>query len=188
MWRHSFIATFFILLFVTAQSQLGSSNVFEVLNRIRAVPSWYIAGYNSSKTKGDKLEGIDTVYADIVKLDTIAIPKLIPFLSDTTYTEILNTCTGGYFTFGQLAFFLINDIEPVPYFLVTKSRWDAFGECWNLPIGFLGFLRINGSNFKDQYSRYINSKERQDWLKQNKKRNKKKGRNRNTAANIGFVQ
>jgi len=107
---------------------------------------------------------LDSVYASIAKLDTNAIPTLMNHLSDTTSTVIANTCLGGYFTLGQLAFFLINDIEPIPYFTVTKSQWDVLGECGTLPYGFLNYVKFKGQEFKNEYRVYFNSQARQDWI------------------------
>jgi hypothetical protein len=110
---------------------------------------------------------IDSGYLSIIRKGTEINPALIPILSDTSLTHIRNTCSGGYFTLGQLSFFLINDIEAVPMFRVTKIHFDVFGEC-GLAYGVLHYLKNNGAVFKERYKKYFYSKERIEYLRQNK--------------------
>ena len=170
MWKLFFILTILVLTSIIGHSQVGSPTVYRTLNKIKGVPSWYTTSHKYDKTKKDRFKGVDSVYVGIAKLDTNAIVKLIDFLADTSSTTIPNTCQNGYFTYGQLAFFLINDIEPIPFYIVTKSQWDVLGECGILPYGFLNYLKNNASRFETEYRTYFNSQERQEWLKQIRKK------------------
>lgn len=167
-----------ISLFLTASSQTGSRNGYKILSRIKTVPIWYSPNWFSSKVDYNskhKFQGVDSTYEVIAKMDTNAIIPLINFLPDTALTKIPNTCQGGYFTFGQLAFFLINDIEHIPLFSVTKAQWDSFGECGLAPDGFLEYLKKSGQDFENLYRNWFNSKERQDYLREKRKSKKEKG-------------
>jgi hypothetical protein len=178
MFRQIFILTFLVFFYVTAFSQTGSRNVFKVLNRIKSVPVWYSPQWFASKidyNSKQKFKGVDSTYAVIAKMDTNAIIPLINFLPDTALTNIPNTCQGGFLTFGQLAFFLINDIEHIPVFMVTKSQWDSFGECGLAPDGFLEYLTSNGRDFEELYRKWFNSKERQEYLREKRKSTKQIG-------------
>jgi len=134
------------------------------MKNVKSIPAWYTTGYKYKKTNKSRFDGLDSAYIYITKLDTNAIPTLMHYLSDTTTTSIANTCLGGYFTYGQLAFFLINDIEPIPYFTVTKSQWDVLGECGTLPYGFLNYIKSRGQEFEKEYGVYFRSQDRQDWI------------------------
>jgi len=134
------------------------------MKNVKSIPAWYKTGYKYKKTNKSRFDGLDSAYVRIAKLDTIAIATLMNYLSDTTATGIANTCLGGYFSFGQLAFFLINDIEPIPYFTVTKSQWDVLGECGTLPYGFLNYVKSKGQEFENEYRVYFHSQARQDWI------------------------
>lgn len=134
------------------------------MKKVKYIPAWYTNGYKYKKTNKSRFEGLDSAYVRVVKLDTIAIPTLMSHLSDTTETGIAITCLGGYFSLGQLAFFLINDIEPIPYFTVTKSQWDVLGECGTLPYGFLNYVKSQGQKFENEYRVYFHSQARQDWI------------------------
>ena len=172
MLRQTFILIFLLFFFSTVFSQ--PSNVYKVLHRIKSVPIWYSPKWFTSKIdykSKNKFRNVDSTYAVIAKMDTIAIIRLIHILPDTTLTDIPHTCHEGFFTFGELAFFLINDIEHIPLFLVTRSQWDSFSECGLAPNGFLEYLRKNGQGFEDLYRNWFNSKERQDYLQKNKKTN-----------------
>jgi hypothetical protein len=157
------ILVIFFLLGTHGFSQTETSNLKLKLNRIKAVPYWYTVDNKKFKGKQKDFKSVDINYVDIIKSDTSIIRKLTNFLADTGSTEIKNSCDGGYFTFGQLAFLLINDIEDVPLFLVTKSQWDVL-ECGILPTGVLNYLKVSGDDFKVAYQVYLNSKERQDRL------------------------
>jgi hypothetical protein len=163
MLRHTFILGFFLICLHVSGQQ--SRNVMKVLSSIKSIPHWYKKDYTPD-SKGKNFKNVDSTYRVIAGMDSFAIIRLIPILSDTSDTSIPNTCDGGNLTFGQLAFLLINDIELIPLGLVTKTQWDAMGDCIEvLPYGFLTYLRTNGKRFEKQYREYFNSKQRQQYLK-----------------------
>jgi len=125
--------------------------------QIKTIPSHY--------TKGQQVMPLDEAYQKIVKLGPSAIPFLVDRLTDTTTVDITNACKQTRLRRGDLAFFLINDIEQIPYHTVTKSQWCVFGTCSVLPMGFLEYLEVNRSKFQNQYKAYLNSEDRKAFIK-----------------------
>ena len=164
MLKHSLLLSLLLFFFVFAYSQTEKPDILRLMKNVKSIPTLYTTGYKYKKTNKSRFEGLDSAYVHVVKLDTNAIPTLMNYLSDTTTTSIANTCLGGYFTFGQLAFFLINDIEHLPYFTVTGSQWDVLGECGTVPDGFLNYVKTKGLEFQNEYRVYFHSQARQDWI------------------------
>ena len=133
---------------------------------IKSVPSYYLKGfvYNAKVKRQDLIK--DSSYLHITRLDTNALRYLIPFLGDTTLTEINNECLQTKFKIADLAFFLINDIEPVPYALVTDGQYCTWGECGDLPDGFLYFINAQRLRFKNDYVNYFYGDKRNQWVKE----------------------
>lgn len=152
-----------------------------MLPEIESVPYWYTKDFqNQTKQEG----AIDSTYRIIIKMDTNAIVQLKDILPSTTLTKIPNSCNGGYFTYGQLAFLLINDIEEVPLGAVTRIQFDVL-ECSFLAEGVLDYIKRNGQEFKRKYSAYLSSEGRRKWLKSFPKGERK---TYNAAANRAFVK
>ena len=164
MLKHSLLLILLLFFFLLAYSQTEKPDILSMMKDVKSIPAWYTTGYKYRKTNKSRFDGLDSAYVCVAKLDTNAIITLMNYLSDTIATSIANTCLGGYFTYGQLAFFLINDIEPIPYFTVTKSQWDVLGECGTLPYGFLYYLKSKGQEFENEYQVYFRSQARQDWI------------------------
>ncbi|MET0393708.1 MAG: hypothetical protein ABW019_11235 [Chitinophagaceae bacterium] len=118
----------------------------------------------------------DSAYLVIQKLDKYAIPFLLEKLKDSSLTGIANTCTGGQYRVGDIALFLINDIEPIPYYMVTGMQWCLLGECGMLPAGFLDYVAGNRIGFYTAYRNFYYGDGRKEWRKTSKKRGKKKRR------------
>ena len=112
-------------------------------------------------------------------MDTSVIDRLIDVLTDTSATVIPNSCGEGNFTYGQLAFLLIDDIEAVPYFAVTHIQFDVI-DCGTMPNGLLDYVKNYGSSFQQQLRSYFHSKVRQGKLEEGKRERK--------AANTSFVK
>jgi hypothetical protein len=125
------------------------------LANIKRVPSHYTNQHQFAATS-EKKPG-DSAYQSVLKMSREVLEELIKVLPDTSLTQITNTCGNGNFTYGQLAFLLIDDIEDVPYFTVTNIQFDVF-DCGILPAGLLDYLKTNGRTFQKQYSDYIYSK------------------------------
>ena len=134
--------------------------------KIKSIPSYYLKGfvYDPKVKRQDLIK--DSSYLQITRLDTFALQYLIPFLSDTTLTHINNECLQSKFKIADLAFFLINDIEPVPYVLVTCGQYCTWGECGSLPDGFLYFINAQRLRFKNDYFIYFYGEKRSEWLKE----------------------
>ncbi|RYZ20527.1 MAG: hypothetical protein EOO10_23140 [Chitinophagaceae bacterium] len=161
----------FVFSAFAATAQVSTLSLKDRLVRIDSIPFWYTPlAYDDAKWKTyrfDKpvpLKGVDSNYASIVKRGKTVIPELINFLGDTTSTSILNRCDSGYVTIGQLAYFLINDIEFIPVPLVTRSQWCVMSECQLLREGFLEYLRLGRDDFKKRYNHYFYSKMRRQHL------------------------
>ena len=142
---------------------------------IKSIPSYYLKRFVfDPKVKRQELIK-DSSYLQITKEDTFALQYLIPCLSDTTLTEISNECLQTKFKIADLAFFLINDIEPVPYASVTGLQWCTWGECGGLPDGFLYFINDQRLRFKNNYATYFYGDKRREWVKElHRKQTKKK--------------
>ena len=173
MFKQSFIAIIIVIGSLADSAQPPSLPLLEKLKRITAVPFWYTPlelddpqwkAYQFNKPLPFK--DVDTNYVVIVQKGKSILPKLTQYLSDTTLSLIPNQCDSGNFTIGQLAFFLINDIEYMPVRLVTKKQWDGMGNCLIiLPDGWLDYLRTNGREFEELYRKYLSSKQRQHFVK-----------------------
>lgn len=141
------------------------------LPRIKAVP------YDG---KGEQpfVTFSDSAYLAIRKLDTAAIPFLLEKLTDTSLTGIANTCTSGQYRVGDIALFLINDIELIPYYTVTGTQWCLLGECGILPVGFMDYVARDRAGFYTAYRNFYYSDGRNKWRKilSPKKTGKKKRR------------
>lgn len=149
----------------------GPPNVRRVLSQITSILDRYKKGYKWDGKK-ERFAGADSTYRVVAHMDTVAIIRLMHFLADTTETTILSTCDGGRLTFGLLAFLLIHDIEPVPYFLVTQMQFDTLFDCGLLPDGILTYIKNNQVTFEKQYRAYCNSEERQRYLREQRKERK----------------
>ena len=101
----------------------------------------------------------DSAYEAVLRMDTAVIERLILVLPDTSLTQIPNPCGSGNFTFGQLAFLLINEIEGIPIASITQMQFDVL-DCGALPHGLLEYVKLKGTQFQHQYSAYFHSSER----------------------------
>ena len=122
------------------------------LTWIHSVPFKY-----SRKSKEKDNGFIDPEYTSILKKGPRIIPSLITVLTDTTKTSIIDKCTGKYFTMGQLAYILIDNIERIPFALVTGISADVIRGCSYLADGVLYYVRYDGSKFQVQYRAYFYS-------------------------------
>jgi hypothetical protein len=133
-------------------AQSDSTLIKGELTWIRSVP------YKYNRKPGEKNNGfLDPEYASIVKKGRRIIPALITQLTDTTKTRIVDQCTGQYYSIGELSYILIDNIESIPFALVTGVMADVLGSCSYLAIGELDYVRTNGAKFQSQYKSYFYS-------------------------------
>ena len=135
------------------------------IHKIKSVPLYYLKGflYNPKLKRQNLIK--DSSYLQITRLDTFALQYLIPFLGDTTLTEINNECLQTKFKIADIAFFLINDIETVPFALVTGGQYCTWTECGGLPDGFFSYINRERLWFKHEYTNYFYGEKRQEWKK-----------------------
>ena len=135
------------------------------IHNIKSVPLYYLKGflYNQKVKRQDLIK--DSSYLQITRLDTFALQYLIPFLGDTTLTGIINECLQAKFKIADIAFFLINDIETVPFALVTGGQYCTWTECGGLPDGFFSYVNRERQRFKNEYTKYFYGDKREEWKK-----------------------
>ncbi len=156
------ILTLIICLNTSGQTkEVVETNIY----KIKSIPSYYLKGFVfDSKVQRQSLIK-DSSYLQITRLDTFALQYLIPFLSDTTLTEINNECLQKKFKIGDIAFFLINDIETIPFALVTGGQYCTWTECGGLPDGIFTYMNRERLLFKNQYTNYFYGEIRNEWKK-----------------------
>ena len=165
MLNQSFIVVIFTVCLLACspseqavQQTVPSEPIKSRLANIKRVPLHYTSQHqlapNTERKPGD------SAYQAVLRMDTAVIRELIKVLPDTALTQIPNTCGNGNFTFGQLAFLLIDDLEDVPYFTVTNRQFDVV-DCGILPAGLLEYVKTSGPTFQKQYSDYFYSKSKQ---------------------------
>lgn len=169
-----FLTSIWFLCSATAQTKTIVDR--EIFN-VKSIPFHYSKFYSESIK--DKPLLTDASYLKIKSLDTLAIPYLILKLSDTSITSIENTCLGTKYKVGDIAFFLINDIEPIPYGMVTGGQYCTMGQCGVLPDGFITYLNNQREKFYNAYRIYYYGDKRKEWLeiihpKKKTRKNKRK--------------
>jgi hypothetical protein len=135
------------------------------ISKIKSIPSYYLKGFLYDRKVQRQSLMKDSAYFQITKLDTFAIPFIIPFLSDTTLTGINNECLQTKFKIADIAFFLINDIEAVPFAVVTGGQYCTWTECGGLPDGFFSYMNRERLRFKSQYTNFFYGEKRNEWKK-----------------------
>ena len=114
-----------------------------------------------------KYKLIDSSYNNILKFGIKAIPFLMIKMTDTTLSNISNPCNDDKrMNYGDLAWFLIMDIEKIPLFTVTKTQWCVWGVCEHFPLGFFESLNLFRTKYSKNYLNYFYSKERLRILKE----------------------
>src|SRR5215210_6750145 len=106
---------------------INPDSIREILSKIKELPFKYTTTHFTD-TLSIKKKSRDSFYNSIIAMDTLVIPALVEIICDTTLTKIQNPCNKSNFTYGQLAFLLIDDIEPIPIALATGMQFDVF-EC-----------------------------------------------------------
>ncbi len=157
LYRPFFICIFLFLLFNQTFGQVKSI-VEQEFYQIKFIPTERL---NPDSRTFAKYKNIDSSYNKILKLGTTAIPFLIPKMTDTTLTKILNPCDNDEpIHLGDLAWFIITDIEKIPLFQVTKNQWCVWGVCEHFPLGFFTSLNFYRNKYAKGYKNYFYSKER----------------------------
>jgi len=153
------IVTFLFAILFNGQLLAQDSSIILIkFNKIEKIPCIY------KKHAIDK-EHCDSAFAFILSKDTFAIPELIKLLVDTSTSKVKNINTDTYYKKGDLALILINYIEWVPFYSITRVQWCICCDCGNMPNGFLQYLDANRPEFQNKYVLYFRSKERRKNIK-----------------------
>jgi hypothetical protein len=168
---------FYLLLISLSSLHLSStgqteSSVNRMVSLIKTIPEKYSTHYNRNEIKSILNKQDDGWFKIIVKYDTNVIPFLINLIGDGTPSMAFNTCSNANYRTGDVAILLINDIEQIPYATVTHSQWCTFGQCGVLPDGFFYYTNAHRRDFQEQYKTYYSGKERQDILREKRRRQK----------------
>ena len=147
-----------LLLTGVAKAQ-GKSVVNKEFKKVKFVPTSYIDAAGDVFTQ-------DNSYVKITRLDTLAIPYLIDKLNDTTVTAISCHLDNSKLRRGDIALFLINDIESIPVELVTNTTATAANTNGIFPDGFFNNFREKRAAFQECYRKYYYSDARQERIHQ----------------------
>ncbi|HET9505280.1 MAG TPA: hypothetical protein VFO93_17180 [Hymenobacter sp.] len=90
-------------------------------------------------------------YWKIIKRGKSAIPSLINNLTDTTPTNVYDSCKKGKLNVGEVCYFALEEIAEFPAFTVTHIQFDVIKEngCWS----FFDYLFDNKN--KKEYQRMV---------------------------------
>lgn len=160
IFRNRFLLLLILCIIISSISRGQSKTAFKKdFYKVKVVPSDYLDSAGEYFTN-------DVSYTKIMRLDTLAIPYLIEKLSDTTLTTISYHCDNSKLRRGDIALFLINDIETIPVDRIMDVWYDALGVCGIFPDGFFNEFRSNRARFQEQYKKYYYSEERQAHIRQ----------------------
>lgn len=137
----------------------GKSVVKKEFKKVKFVPTSYIDAAGELFTKDDS-------YVKIMRQDTLAIPYLIDKLNDTTLTTISCHLDNYKLRRGDIALFLINDIESIPVDVVTNTPAEAASTTGIFPDGFFNNFREKRVEFQERYRRYYYSDARRERIHQ----------------------
>ncbi len=157
----------FLLLFLLIAVQTIAQRTIILDGEFYKIKSVPINRVNRDSHNLSVYKQMDSSYNNILKLGTSAIPFLISKMRDTSLTNISNPCDNDQLMrYGDLAWFIITDIEDIPLFTVTKNQWCVWGICDHFPLGFFVSLNFYRDKFSKQYEAYFYSRERKKILKQ----------------------
>ncbi len=158
---------FFLFLLIVFTQTLNAQREERIIQteiaKIKIIPS-----YSHRNMFGNFVPQIDfdSAFTKIVRLGTKAIPILIKKLRDTTLVSIKNPCfSEEEMKVHDVAWFLINEIEPFPRHTALKLVFCTSDECDHFPQGFFTFIHSNPSEYASRYKKYFYSKERLKYLK-----------------------
>jgi len=158
-----FITIVFCLLNLTINAQSKEEFIHSEMRKVKQIPSY---SHENVLGKRKPLTVFDSSFSKIVKLGAEAIPVLINKLKDTTTIDIVNPCfTEEKMKVHDLAWFLINEIEPFPKFLAVKIRFCTWNECDHLPDHFFNFVHSDPRDLANRYKKYFYSSERKKYLR-----------------------
>ncbi len=89
--------------------------------------------------KSGTLDCNATLYWKIISNGEKAIPFLIDKLSDTTQTNVSQSCETTKLNVGEIAYFALQQIAFFPPFVITHTQFDViYGNgCWSFSIIYL---------------------------------------------------
>ena len=160
---------FLFLLCWTPCLSSGQTNIKSTIkteiSRIKNIPSY---SHPDIQGKIDSLIIIDSSFSKIVSLGTSAIPVLIDWLYDTSFTIVQNPCwLEEPMRTHDIAWFLINEIEPIPEYPALKIKFCTYGDCSHFPEHFFNYIHTNPKRYANRYKKYFTSKERKIRLQEN---------------------
>ena len=144
-------------LFSSGQTNFKPIIEKEIVN-IKTIPSFTHPDFQGTK---EPLTIFDSSYTKIVSLGIGAIPVLINKLYDTTFITPRNPCwEGEAMRTRDIAWFLINEIEPIPAFPALGLVICTQGSCSHFPQGFFNFIHNDPILYANRYKKYFNNKQR----------------------------
>jgi hypothetical protein len=123
------------------------------LTEIRTVPSSYVSFRKSYIITNEG--AIDTNYQKILNQDSLAIPFLVGKLTDTAKTNIFSSCINSFLSRGDVAFFLLHNINHIIIDYSTDCEWDVLGNCGRFPQGFFEYFQKDRSKFQRKCSSVV---------------------------------
>ena len=140
-----------------AQSNLKAVIEKEIIN-IKAIPT---NSHPDIQGKLDSVTVFDSSYSKIVSLGVKAIPVLFKWLYDTSYTPVKNPCWEEEpMRVHDIAWFLINEIEPIQEYYALKIVMCTWDQCSHFPQGFFNFIHSRPIIFATRYKKYFYSNQR----------------------------
>lgn len=100
--------------------------------------------------KAQTLDCSADIFWKIIKRGKSSIPLLIESLTDTTMTNIYDSCKHGKLNIGEVSYFALEEIAEFPAFVVTDIQFDLIvNDCWN----FYDYLFDNKN--KKEYQKMV---------------------------------
>ena len=124
-------------------------DVKDYFDNVHSVPDSYI----SPRTKANLFYGseIDISYRKILDIGELSIPFLIDQLTDTTKTLIYSNCTKAYLTRGDIALFLLNDIDQSIINYSMDREWDVGPNCGRFREGYFEHFQENRLEYQRKF-------------------------------------
>ena len=153
----------FCFLNLALSAQSNREFIENEMKNVKQIPSYY---HKDVLSKRKTPTVFDSAFSKIAQLGTQAIPILINKLKDTTSINIINPCfSEEKMKVHDLAWFLINEIEPFPRFIALKIQFCTWNECDHFPDGFFNFVHRNPIELANRYEKYFYGSERKKYLK-----------------------
>lgn len=150
----SFLIFTFCLLLVGDVVAQTNKSLRETFDNIKTVPSSYVSFKKGSNYKD--VGEIDSNYQKILLQDSLVIPFLVEQLTDTTKTSVFSACTNTMLAKGDIALFILHNINHTIIDYSTDSEWDVLGNCGRFPYGFFEYFQKHRSKFQSNCNQTVN--------------------------------